>query len=140
MDVFVYGTLQDAAIREAVIGHGVPRVTPARIKGYEARLVRGGDFPMIRPSLAGVVEGLILHDLSEEDVAALDKFEGDTYSLKNMMAVLPDGREQAVRVYVDSGVYEDGGPFELESWARELRQGFIETFMRGRGFDKPADG
>ncbi|XDZ64630.1 gamma-glutamylcyclotransferase family protein [Alphaproteobacteria bacterium LSUCC0684] len=139
MDVFVYGTLRDTAIREVVIGHAVPRVTPSLIRGYQARLVRGGDFPMIRPSPDGVVEGLILHDLSQEDIDALDKFEGDTYSLEVMMAVLPDGREQAVRVYVDSGVYEDGGPFELERWARELRQGFIETFMGGRGFGRPAD-
>ena len=95
---------------------------------------------MIRPVAGGEVEGLILHDLAPEDVAALDKFEGATYSLKEMTAILPDGREHPVMVYVDCGIYEDGGPFVLESWAGDLRRGFIDRFMKGRGFDEPANG
>jgi len=137
MDIFVYGTLRDASIRDAVLGHAVSRVTPATIRGYEARLVRGHDFPIIRPFPESMTKGEILHDLSEEDVYALDKFEGDTYDRKDMTALLQDGREQTVNVYVDCGIYEDGGPFDLDQWVSNMRHGFISTFMGDRGFAKP---
>jgi len=139
MDIFVYGTLRDASIRDALLGHSVSRVTPSTITGFQARLVRGRDFPIIRPSPGGTTIGLILHDLSEEDVCALDKFEGDTYDLKDMTASLPDGQEQTVKVYVDCGVYEDGGPFDFDQWVSTMRHGFIETFMGDRGFVKPTN-
>jgi len=139
MDVFVYGTLRDKSILEAVIGHPVARVTPARIRGYEARLVLGHDFPMIRPAPQGQAEGLILHDLDPADVAALNNFEGTTYTLEPMAVTCLNGQEHTALVYVDTGIYEDGGPFDLDIWASQLRQGFVEKFMKGRGFGQPAD-
>lgn len=141
MDIFVYGTLRDKGVREAVLGHPVAKIIPARIIGYSQRWVKGEAFPMIRPYENQTAEGMILCGLSDADVDKLDRFEGVNYQRQPLTAVDDDGNEHQVEVYHDisqyGAQYEDGGFFDLDDWAARSRDDFISNFMQSRGFDAP---
>lgn len=137
MDIFVYGTLRDRGVREAVLGHPVAMTIAARKPDYAQRLVKGRSFPMLKPRAGSVAEGLILCDLSEDDIAALDAFEGETYRRRASSVVDDDGKQRQVYIYEETAGYEDGGAFDLDDWAHRLRDDFISGFMKKRGFNAP---
>ena len=139
MDIFVYGTLRDEGVRNAVLGHGVARVEKASKPGYSQRWVKGATYPMIKPMEGEVAQGVILCDLPEADVARLDEFEGENYQRRPSTAIAEDGSERDVYIYEETAGFEDGGFFDLADWAARWRDDFIAGFMKGRGFDGPED-
>jgi hypothetical protein len=70
-ELFVYGSLLDAAHRAALLGREI-EAAPARHEGYERR--RGRYFYIV--ARVGVeTAGLVLSGLSERDFAVLDRYE-----------------------------------------------------------------
>ncbi|MGC6485728.1 MAG: gamma-glutamylcyclotransferase family protein [Candidatus Puniceispirillales bacterium] len=136
MTVFVYGTLRDPGVLNAVLGHDNAAAVPGCVEGYVARLALGHHFPMLRPMPDGRAEGLLLTNLNDADIAALDAFEGETYRRQPMTVILADGSVTA-DIYIDDGSYDDGGPFDLAVWESHHRDRFISSFMELRGFDRP---
>ncbi|MCE2517858.1 MAG: gamma-glutamylcyclotransferase [Alphaproteobacteria bacterium] len=137
MDIFVYGTLRDEGVRNAVLGHAVPVVINATKPGFSQRWVKGATYPMIKPMEGQVAQGVILCGLPESDVARLDAFEGENYERRPSTAIAEDGSTRDVYIYEETAGFEDGGFFDLADWAARLRGDFIAGFMKGRGFDEP---
>ena len=141
MAVFVYGTLRDRGVLNAVLGHDGAAGLPAWIDDHVALLARGHNFPMLRPDTDGRAdgraEGVLLTNLSAADIAALDAFEGETYQRRTMTVMTASGQVEA-DIYIDDGSYEDGGVFDLAEWELNHRDSFIDHFMEARGFDKPS--
>lgn len=135
--IFVYGTLRDSGVRDAVLGHPVQRLTKAFISDHAARLVKNETWPMLKPMAGATAEGLILHDLDDADLAALDAFEGSSYQRVSTLVFTDSGVQEKVWLYQETAGYEDGGPFVLEDWRRQHRAGFISRFMQDRGFPAP---
>lgn len=136
MTVFVYGTLRDRTVLATVLGHDRTESQKAWIDGYGARLVKGEHFPMLRPIPGQRAEGLLLTNLNEDDLKALDAFEGETYPRTPMVVSTETGQVNA-GIYIDDGSYDDGGPFVLADWEANHRAFFINSFMEPRGFGKP---
>ena len=137
MAVFVYGTLRDRGVLNAVLGHDRAEGLAAWIDDHVALLARGHHFPMLRPAPDGRAEGVVLTNLSAADIAALDAFEGETYQRRTMSVTTANG-PIAADIYIDDGSYEDGGLFDLAAWELNHRDSFIDSFMEARGFDKPS--
>ena len=135
MNIFVYGTLRDEEVRQAVLGHEVARTIPAKLPDYAPLLVNGEAYPMIRPAQGNTAHGMILCDLPEADVDMLDRFEGDEYLRSAMVVFADDGTPHDVFIYQDLHGKPDDGIFDLEDWRQHLKDEFIETFMRRRNFD-----
>ena len=141
MAVFVYGTLRDRGVLDAVLGHDSAEGQTAWIDDHVALLAKGHHFPMLRPDpdgrADGRADGVLLTNLSTADITALDAFEGDTYQRKTMTVMTAAGQIEA-DIYIDDGSYEDGGVFDLTEWEMNHRDSFINSFMEARGFDKPS--
>ncbi len=69
--LFVYGSLIDASFRDRLLGRSVETIA-ARLAGYERR--RGRYFYIVRRKNREVA-GLVLLDLRDSDLAALDAYE-----------------------------------------------------------------
>jgi gamma-glutamylcyclotransferase (GGCT)/AIG2-like uncharacterized protein YtfP len=74
--LFVYGTLMDRATLERVLGrrYGGEQLR-ARLPGYARRRVPGYAYPVLFPDPAAATDGLLLLDLTGEDLLALDAYE-----------------------------------------------------------------
>ena len=92
MNLFAYGTLMWPEVLEAVIGKRLSGV-PATLHGYIRLRVKGEHYPVVLPSDAASVEGMLYKGLCDTDFAHLDRFEGVEY---DRTAVSQDGIEAQV--------------------------------------------
>jgi len=74
--LFVYGTLVDPRRLDQVLGrrHAGERLR-ARLLGYQRRAVESYAYPFIVAVEGGVVDGVLVLDLSPHDLTTLDAFE-----------------------------------------------------------------
>jgi len=79
VNLFTYGSLMYSKVWESIVT-GRYRSSSAELRGYTRRCVVGEDYPVIIPgSDSELVTGTLYFDLSEADIAVLDKFEGEPY-------------------------------------------------------------
>lgn len=76
MDLFVYGTLQNQELMQAVAGGESFDAKPAVLPDYAVLRLTGNVVPKITPKDKGRVSGLIFCNLSADQIARLDLFEG----------------------------------------------------------------
>ena len=76
--VFTYGSLMFAPVWERVVRGNYVR-SDAVLKGFKRRRFEGEEYPGILPSPRSKVTGVIYFDVGEDDLAALDAFEGEYY-------------------------------------------------------------
>jgi nudix-type nucleoside diphosphatase (YffH/AdpP family) len=117
--IFLYGTLRHLPLLEIVLGRPVPPETcvPATLENARVTWVAGQSYPMIAlEGGAGVVHGLRLAGLSEQDLARLDFYEGGFgYSLRAV-----DTSEGVAQTYLPGPeIGPPGAPWSLEDWVRE---------------------
>ena len=62
--LFIYGTLRDDALREAVLGRPTP-LRPATLPDHRVMRVAGETFPMVVPSPGNLLEGALI-ELDED--------------------------------------------------------------------------
>lgn len=88
--LFIYGTLANTEIQKEVLGRVIKGI-PDVLRGYERSeiAIDGETYPLIIPSKAGKVDGLIIEVMNEE-LKKIDQYEADAYK-----------REQ---VFLESGV------------------------------------
>ncbi len=74
--LFAYGTLVDAQCLDAVLGrrHAGERLR-ARLTGYQRMASERYPYPFIVATNGGVVDGVLLLDLTPYDLSVLDRYE-----------------------------------------------------------------
>jgi gamma-glutamylcyclotransferase (GGCT)/AIG2-like uncharacterized protein YtfP len=92
-------------VLEAVLGR-VPRWTPGEVSGFKrSPLGNGRCYPGVCPSPCDVVRGRVLRDVGSEELARLDRFEGDEYRAVVVPNVrLDSGETVRARLWVLSDV------------------------------------
>ena len=74
--LFVYGTLADPSCLDAVLGHRhLGERLRARLSGYQRRVDEGYAYAFIVAADREVVDGVLLLDLSPQDLLTLDRYE-----------------------------------------------------------------
>jgi gamma-glutamylcyclotransferase (GGCT)/AIG2-like uncharacterized protein YtfP len=74
--LFVYGTLVDPSCLDEVLGHRhVGERLRAQLRGYQRRADEGYPYPFIVAADGGVVDGVLLLDLTPYDLQTLDCYE-----------------------------------------------------------------
>lgn len=129
MDLFFYGTLMDLEVMSRVLGRQMPPDTlqPATLSGW--RRVRALDqaYPILLADPAGAVEGRLASGLSAEDVARLDRYEGDGYD-RVEISVSAGGGPRAVQIYRPRAhVQADPKPWDFAAWVAGEKAGFLST-------------
>jgi gamma-glutamylcyclotransferase (GGCT)/AIG2-like uncharacterized protein YtfP len=89
--LFVYGTLMNPLVQQRVFGRTVPGQTD-RLVGYKKDLIHlgSGVYPIIRPEVGGVVEGMVIQ-VTPAELALIDRYEGPAY--RRIRVKLVSGRE-----------------------------------------------
>lgn len=86
MHLFVYGTLLDERVRSAVVGSRHVALD-AIIRDFARYAVDGQCYPAAVQKLGAQVRGSVLLDVSNDELDALDGFEGDWYVREPVQAV-----------------------------------------------------
>ncbi|WP_050523541.1 gamma-glutamylcyclotransferase [Pseudorhodobacter wandonensis] len=126
--LFIYGTLCHPALLHLVLGR-VPVAVPARLADHAVHWAEGHDFPLIIAAQGGEAEGLLLTDLTAEDVARLDYYEGPFgYSLQPCTVRLAGDMPRPARVYVpDPGLWQPGAAWRLDDWVTRFGEIIVTT-------------
>lgn len=117
MDLFIFGTLRDDALREIVLGRAEAG-EPAQVPGHEVRRAAGGDHPVLAPG--GLAEGLLVRGLTVAEAARLDFYEAGFGYVRGSMAV--QGAEGVVRAQVyrpEAAAEASGEDWDLAAWQRD---------------------
>jgi gamma-glutamylcyclotransferase (GGCT)/AIG2-like uncharacterized protein YtfP len=128
--IFSYGTLQFDAVMEAVVGRCFEAV-PARLYGYERRVVSGQNYPAIVRNEEKFTEGTLFGGLDPETLVRLDLFEGSLY------------RRDWVRLETGVGAWAyvvapgkqhllSNRPWQPDVFLQEHAEAFIESCQRFR--------
>ena len=133
---FFYGTLCHTPLLEVVLGR-LPPVQPARLPGHAVRWAAGESFPMILPDPAAEAHGLYVPDITADEAARLDYYEGGFGYGVHPVDVLHDGVQAPALVYMPApGMWQPGAPWRLQDWAESWGEVVVEAardFMHQRG-------
>jgi len=129
MDLFFYGTLMDLDVLARVLGRPVaPGILQvATLSGWRRVRAAGEAYPILLADPAGMVEGRLASGLSAEDVARLDRYEGDSYE-RVEISVSAGGKPRAVQIYRPRAhVQADPKPWDFAAWVATEKAGFLST-------------
>ncbi|PCJ06654.1 MAG: tellurium resistance protein [Rhodobacteraceae bacterium] len=119
-DLFFYGTLRYAALLEVVLGRASETLdmSDAELAGHGVFTVDGQIFPAIETRVDHIAQGLLVRGLSEQDIAALNYYEGGfDYDLKTVVVQLMDGQEASALVYFpEPDLWQTGDAWDLQDW------------------------
>ena len=141
--LFFYGTLCHLPLLEVVLGRPVNATTlvPATLPDHAVYWADGQSFPIIQAAPGQAAQGLLLADLSEQEVARLSFYEdGFGYDLKPIRVTTPDGTRIARVYFPHDGLWQPGAPWSLDDWGRDWGFMTVETamdFMRQCGQTPP---
>jgi nudix-type nucleoside diphosphatase (YffH/AdpP family) len=117
--LFVFGTLQDRALLDIVVGRSVA-VTPAWLCDHAVFPVASDDFPICVPRAGSTARGFLIRDLTEAEMARLDFYElGFGYTRREHGISVADGQVPA-QVYMpaDDRLKPADTPWNLADWQR----------------------
>lgn len=97
--VFTYGSLMFPEVWQRVV-RGEYRSAPARLDGHARFGIAGETYPGMVAAPGASVEGVLYFDVSPEDVAALDHFEGNEYRRELVGVVLETGESVEAGTYI----------------------------------------
>ena len=136
MHVLTYGSLMFPPVWSTVVA-GRYRSAEAWLDGHRRRAVRGQSYPALVPGAAADrVRGVVYLDVSADDLARLDRFEGAAYARQEVDCALADGG--TVRAWVYTVKPEHAGAVTDQDWDPDwfAREG-IHQFRAGyQGFDR----
>lgn len=105
-NIFTYGSLMFPEVWERVVGSHY-QASPARLDGYVRRELRDEIYPVIvRQVPDSHVEGMLYFGISTQDLARLDRFEGEYYVRRSVNVIAGrEGLACEAFTYVLSGRY-----------------------------------
>ena len=122
-DFFFYGTLRHKPLLALVLGKETKAlaVEPATLADHRVCSVAGHVYPVIEACADSQAEGIVLRNLSEADLAALDFYEGGFgYALRPVSVRLDSGERITAEVYFpEAGQVQTDGPWDLATWERD---------------------
>lgn len=122
MTLFVYGTLRYSALLMLVLGaDSRASVETATLPDHAVHWAKGHRFPMIVQAAGQQAEGVLLSNLSDDDLQRLDYYEGGFAYTRLTRQVQTDGGARDAAVYFpDPGAWQVGAPWLLTDWQNRL--------------------
>ncbi|WP_333712793.1 gamma-glutamylcyclotransferase [Yoonia sp.] len=117
MDLFVYGTLRAPALMAAVAGAGASGPVAATLADFAVFPVGGDVVPCIAPLPGAQADGVVWRDLTPDQVARLDLYEGAFGYRKETVTVMTPAGPQEAQVYLPpSDLARAEGDWSLARW------------------------
>ncbi|ACR12087.1 gamma-glutamylcyclotransferase family protein [Teredinibacter turnerae] len=131
MNVFTYGSLMYPPVWQRIVQYHYEH-NAATIYGYERVGVRDEPYPMLVPAgTSSVVEGVLYRNITPDDLARLDAFEGDFYDRISVDVVLTDGSVVQGMVYLANAYgrqYALETPWDMALFEAEGMQRFNNLY------------
>jgi gamma-glutamylcyclotransferase (GGCT)/AIG2-like uncharacterized protein YtfP len=128
MNLFVYGTLRNLRVWDAVT-ENCRNTIPGTVSGWKLLRVKNKDYPGLIPG-DSAVGGLLILNISQIDLARLDRFEGDQYT-RVVCVVESEGKKYPSEIYAFRGdrIHElSDKPWNYEDLNEEQIDRLIEGF------------
>ena len=127
--MFFYGTLRALEVREAVLGKDIDKhkSNKAIIYKHQVYKVMNVNYPLITytNNSQDKVEGLLVHNISEEELKKLDAFEGKNY-FRAKAQVEVHGQLFNVEIYMPDKTMELGQIWDFEDWYKNNMEDFFK--------------
>lgn len=125
--LFIYGTLCHMPLLHLVLGR-VPGLAPAELSDHAVYWAEGHDFPLILAQAGGVAKGFLLGDLTAEDFARLDYYEGPFgYGTVPRNVQTGSGLTEAEVYLPEPGLWRPGAVWNLADWAARWGEIIVTT-------------
>ena len=129
-NIFLYGTLCDLELLQICLGRSLDEIDkqPARLDNYSVFWVKGRNFPVIKFVEGASAQGLVLFDLSNDELNRLNFYEGSfNYELRTVSIHLENIDLSDNIDMVEAQVYfntnekiEVGDQWSLRKWQTEF--------------------
>lgn len=140
--LFFYGTLRHAPLLRAVLGRGA-RAVPARLADHAVSAVQGAGHPMIVARQGATADGVLVEDLTSEDLARLDFYEGfHGYNTQTLVVETDAGAKSAQVYFPNSTIPAAGHDWDFAAWQAQWGETVAraaEEVMDHRGVTSAAD-
>jgi gamma-glutamylcyclotransferase (GGCT)/AIG2-like uncharacterized protein YtfP len=126
-NIFTYGSLMFPEIWNRVV-RGRYRCAPVIVTDHARFAITGETYPGMVPASGETVRGVVYFDVTPQDIAALDVFEGGDYRRDTVHANLDSGEP----VTADSYIYLHATRLANTPWDPEAfqMQRFLNTYCR----------
>lgn len=99
MHIFTYGSLMFPEIWQRVVRGNYLSAT-ATLSDHARYALADDTYPGMVAQADAAVEGVLYYDVTPQDVAALDQFEGSEYSRQNVNVVIESGETVIACTYI----------------------------------------
>lgn len=100
MNLFTYGSLMFDAVWSRVVSQGYES-THASLSGYARKCIKEESYPVVLKSKKHTAtEGILYFNITPQDLALVDEFEGDYYLRETVRVRLADGSSLPAETYV----------------------------------------
>lgn len=129
--LFFFGSLRDRALLETVLDRPVDPATlrPAIAHDYAALALGHEAYPYLAERPGQQVKGVVLMELSGDDLSRLKYFEEGEYGLAPISAITEDGHVEAFYFCATERILGRARdvPWDFEAWVRDERAVAIEA-------------
>lgn len=117
--LFFYGTLRYPALLNLILGRDVAPV-PADLSGYRTVWAKGESFPMMVAAADETAQGIVATNLSDEDIARLNFYEGAfSYALVDVQPQTDAGGVPAQVFLPQDAPWHPGENWDLGDWINQ---------------------
>ena len=138
-DLFIYGTLRDRDVCEKVLGRPVPitDLSPAFAQDFAILKVADVSYPCLLPHEGSKAHGALLSNLTQDDIAILDKFEGVNYHRVSVRVQCDDGFITS-QYYRPNDALQTDGLWDLAQWQKDGKEAFLAQDFNHQGIRIPS--
>ena len=129
MHIFTYGTLMVTDVFRTVTGKTYQK-QKAVLEGYSRFRLAGKHYPGIVKTADDRVEGIVYLNITENDMAKLDEFEGDLYAREEVAVKLENGGRINATAYIVKKGHENclsNEPWNLDEFIIHHLNDFLEN-------------
>ena len=133
-NLFFYGTLRHVPLLEVVLGRPSTtlRISEDMLPDHRVSAVAEGPFPMIAAQAGETAEGVLIEDLSSEDVARIDFYEG-SFAYDLVEVTLASG--QTAEVYLPRpDQWSAQEAWSLETWENDFAEMSLHAAREVMGY------
>ena len=130
--LFFYGTLRSLEVRKAVIGASSDRHNTSSGYLFKHRVykVKNANYPLIKytNNEVDVVRGLLINNITFEELIKLDRFEGKNY-FRQFVKISVDKINHDAQIYMPSKNMISEEPWNYEDWYKnDMKNFFLNEF------------
>lgn len=117
--LFFFGTLRHPEIASVVLGRPAHDLALATLEGYRVSLGDVLDLPVLTPEQGHRADGLLAENLTPNEVARLNFYEGGFDYTLHDVTVKKDSQSVSARAYFTDGIAPGPNNWDFEQWSRD---------------------